>query len=167
MAEKSTFVKLDRNILKWRWFKDRNTLQLFLFFLLSANTTDYPFEDIIVKRGQLVTSYPQIAGQTNLTIKQIRTALGHLKRTGEVAVSITPKYSLITLKNYEKYQGRAGYGAVKGQSRGSQRAGEGQQYKNIKNIKNIKNSGESSTSSCEEWTPPQKGTPEYDAWRNQ
>ena len=29
MAEKSTFIKLDRNIVKWRWYKDINTFKVF------------------------------------------------------------------------------------------------------------------------------------------
>ena len=168
MSEKTTFIKLDRNILTWRWFKDHNTFKLFVFLLLTANTTDKEFEDVIIKRGQLATSYPSLAGQTNLTIKQVRVALGHLKRTGEVAVSTTPKFSVVTVKNYDKYQNRAGYGAGKGQGNGRAGAGEGQQYKNIKNIKNNKKETVGVTPPIsDEWSSPPKGTPEYEAWRNQ
>lgn len=132
MAEVSTWVKLDRNILQWRWFRNANTLQMFLFLILKANTVDKDFENITVHRGQLVTSYPHLARDLGMSVKSARTALGHLKQTGEVAVKSYPKYSLITVLNYERYQ-KKGQGS--GQSKGSQRAGNGQQYKNKEEYK--------------------------------
>ena len=150
MASRSTFIKIDRNIMRWRWYKDANTVRVFLHLILNANISDHDFENITVHRGQLVTSQKSLSNDLGLTIKQIRTALEHLKSTGEVAVTQYPKYSLITVLSYASYQDvRAGaraesgapFAAINGQPKGSQGAGKGQQYKNIKKSKNEKEYG--------------------------
>lgn len=104
MAEKSTFVKIDRNMLRWQWFQTPNTAHLFLYLVIRANIKDAPFRGITVKRGQLVTSLPRLSRDTGLTVRQTRTALEHLKSTGEVTEVTNSAYRLITLLNYDKYQ---------------------------------------------------------------
>ena len=96
----NTFIKLDRSIEKWRWFKNQNTLQLWIYILLNANITDHDFDKIMVHRGELVTSYESLSKATGMSLKEVRTALTHLKETGEVAVRIYPKYSVISVVNY-------------------------------------------------------------------
>lgn len=104
MAEKSTFIKIDRNITSWRWYGNSNTMRVFMHLLLMANIKDAPFEKIIVKRGQLVTSYDSLREPLNLTVKECRTAINHLTSTNEISVKQFPKFLLITINNYEKYQ---------------------------------------------------------------
>lgn len=133
MAEHSTFIKLDRNIMRWRWYKNGPVLRLFIHLLFKANVTDNDFEDITVKRGQVVTSIHQLSEQTGLSEKQVRTALEHLKSTNEVASTSSNRYTLITLVNYDAYQSvGANKRANKGQTDGNQKAIKGQQYKNNK-----------------------------------
>ncbi|MGN1480375.1 hypothetical protein [Porcipelethomonas sp.] len=134
MALKNGYIKLNRKILEWRWYKNGNTIRLFIHLLLTANISDKDFEGLTIKRGQKLTSYPHVSAELGMTIKEVRTALEHLKKTGEVAVSKYPKYSVITVLNYDRYQEVGSQGAVKGQAEGSQGAVKGQQYK--KNKKN-------------------------------
>lgn len=142
MASKSTFIKIDRNIMRWRWYKDAITLQVFLHLIINANVTDHDFENITVHRGQLVTSYPSLADSLNLSIRNVRTALDHLKSTGEVTVTRYPKYSLITVVNYGMYQSiPTGKATGSRQSTDSQPTVNRQQYKNVKNVKNEKEYG--------------------------
>lgn len=169
MAEKSTFIKIDRNITRWRWYKDANTLQVFLHLIINANISDHDFEGITVHRGQLVTSYPSLADSLNLTIRNVRTALDHLKSTGEVTVTRCPKYSLITVVNYDLYQSAPTVKpAVKRQSSDSQTTVDRQQSKNIKNIKKLENEKKGVDAPLE--ARPAEGTPEFEAyarWRYQ
>lgn len=104
MAEKSTFVKIDRNMVSWRWFQTPNTAHLFLYLVIRANIKPAAFRTITVQRGQLVTSLPHLARDTGLTIQQVRTALKHLISTGEITDRTSHGYRLITLLNYDKYQ---------------------------------------------------------------
>ena len=119
MAEKSTFIKLDRNISKWRWYQNANTFRVFVHLLLKANIENHEFEQTIVNRGELATSYNSIANDLKLTVKEVRVAINHLKRTGEVAVRIYPKYQVISVLEYDTYQSK---GQANGHSEGTQRA---------------------------------------------
>ncbi len=98
------YIKLDRKLLKWRWYKDGNTVRVFLHILLTANYADSDFENITVCRGQLVTSYKAISDSLGISVQSTRTAIKHLKSTGEITVETFPKYSVITVKNYGLYQ---------------------------------------------------------------
>lgn len=106
MAKKSTFIKLDRNITRWRWYTDPNTFRVFIHLLLNANVTDGDFEHITVHRGELVTSYPKLSKDLSISIQSVRTAISHLISTEEVTVKTGPKYSVISILNYDSYQSR-------------------------------------------------------------
>lgn len=116
------YVKISRKILEWEWYTDINTKVLFLHILLKANWKPGRFQGTDVPRGSFVTSQQNLALETGLTLKNVRTALKHLESTGEVAVNRHPKFSVITIKNYDKYQSGGSQVAVNGQSGGSQMA---------------------------------------------
>lgn len=133
MAERTTWVKIDRNILEWEWYWDANTMRVFLHLILKANIKDGRFMGVAVHRGQLITSYATLAKELQISYKGIRTAIKHLKGTGEVAVQPMHDFSLITIQNYDRYQDTgAGQAAPKGQAKGRPGAGQGQQSKNIR-----------------------------------
>lgn len=71
MANKTTFVKLDRNILEWRWYKDQNTKALFIHLLLKANIRPHGFRTVTINRGELATSYASLAAETGLSIQNV------------------------------------------------------------------------------------------------
>ena len=114
------YIKISRKILEWEWYTDINTKVLFLHILLKANWKPGRFQGIEVPRGSFVTSQQNLVLETGLTLKNVRTALKHLENTGEVAVNRHPKFSVITIKNYDKYQSGGSQVAVEGQSGGSQ-----------------------------------------------
>lgn len=111
MYHADTFVKLNRKILDWKWYQDATTFRVFIHLILKANVFDNDFQNITVHRGQLVTSYGHIAGDlgfyknSNINVEPIRTAIRHLKKTGEITTERIQKGLLITINNYEKYQG--------------------------------------------------------------
>ena len=113
------FIKIHRSFLDWEWYTDTKTKTVFLHCILAANWKEGKFKGQTIPRGSFVSSYPQLAQQTELSIKSIRTALNHLKETGEVAVKSTSQYSIITVVNYDLYQDD-------GRQNGRQRAGKGQ-----------------------------------------
>ena len=100
----SGFILLHRRIVDWEWYQNPNTFRVFLHCLLKANFTDGRFEGVDVKRGEFVTSLPSLAKQTSLTIQQVRTALAHLKSTGEITDKAFSKYRVITVCKYDVYQ---------------------------------------------------------------
>lgn len=98
------FICLFRDLLGWAWYLDINTKVLFIHMLLKANWRETKFRDTTVPRGSFVSSYPHLAEECGLTINELRTALNHLKSTGEITVKTNNKYSIFTVKNYCKYQ---------------------------------------------------------------
>lgn len=131
-----TYIRIYRKILEWGWHDDPNTFSLFAHLLLSVNIRDKKWKNIVVKRGQIVTSISKLSRLTGLTIKQTRTALEHLKGTNELAIETTPNYSIITVKNFDFYQPKPNDWANEGQTKGKRKANEGQQLDNIDNIDN-------------------------------
>ena len=104
MADKTTYIKIDRNILHWRWFQTPKVLSVFIWLLIKANIRDGSFEKDIVHRGSLITSNAHIAEGCGLTISNVRTALANLEETGEIKREVRNHYQLITISNYELYQ---------------------------------------------------------------
>ena len=133
------YIKLYRQMTEWEWYKDIPVRVLFEHCLLRANHIAKKWQGITIKAGSFVTSYENLSIETGLTYKQVRTALDKLKRTGEVAHEGHSQYSIISIKNWDKFQ-------VEGSQEGRQRADEGQTKgrqratnKNDKNDKNEKN----------------------------
>lgn len=141
MAEKSTFIKIDRNILNWGWYKDQNTKAVFLHLLLTANIREGEFLGVKIHRGEVATSYGHLAKDLDLSIKCVRTAIRHLCWTGEVACRSYAKFTVFSIVSYDKYQA-VGHGIWhdKGQATGTQWAREGQQSKNIRSKEGKKDS---------------------------
>lgn len=110
----SGFVRVYRSILKWEWYDDTNTKAVFLHLILTANYEPKKWHGITIQRGQRVCSYGVLAKELKISEKSIRTAINHLKRTGEVAHSATPNYGVFTVLNYELYQQPADQAAPDG-----------------------------------------------------
>lgn len=98
------WISLHRKFKNWKWYKDINTKTLFLHLLLIANYKDNYWKNILVKRGQLITSIEHLATETGLTIQQTRTAIKKLKSTNEITVTTTNKYTVISIEKYGIYQ---------------------------------------------------------------
>ena len=98
------YIMLSRKILEWEWWDDINTCRLFIYCLLKANWKDGRFKGMVIPKGSFVSSIPKMSDETSLTIREIRTAISHLKSTGEVTCKSYAKYTVFTVKNYCEYQ---------------------------------------------------------------
>lgn len=98
------FVKFHRKITEWEWYSDANTFRVFFHLILTANYEDKKWRGIVIKRGQRVSSYENIAEELKLSVMQTRTALKKLILTNEITIKSTNKYSVFTVVNYNKYQ---------------------------------------------------------------
>lgn len=138
------YIKVHRSMLEWEWYKDINTHILFIHLLLIANFRESKYKGHTIPRGSVVRTLPRLSEETGLTVKEIRTAINHLKSTGELGTQTTNKETVFTVHNYAIYQdgldeeesetGRQR--ADKGQSNGRLRADV--QNKKDKKIKNDK-----------------------------
>lgn len=98
------YIKIHRKILDWEWYKDVNTLIVFVHCLLRANYKEQRFMGHIVPRGSFVTSIKNFSDECNLSIQQTRTALEHLKSTNEITSESTNEFTIINVVNYSVYQ---------------------------------------------------------------
>lgn len=100
----SGHIKLHRRMIKWRWYRDGNTMRLFLHLILTANWEDRDFETITVHRGQRVASRKALAEEIGMSEQAVRTAINHLISTKEITSVSTSKYTVFTVINYDAYQ---------------------------------------------------------------
>ena len=95
------YVKIERKILDWEWYKDTNTKSLFLHMILTAEWSNEPPKSA---RGTLVSSIRSLSEETGLTVAQVRTALSHLETTGEVSYERKGNATEYTVNKYNLYQ---------------------------------------------------------------
>lgn len=98
------YIKIHRKIRNWQWYRDSNTLHVFMDLLLEANYEDSKVGLQEIKRGQVLTSLKRISENTGLSFQNIRTALSKLEKSGEINKQITNKHSIITINKYNDYQ---------------------------------------------------------------
>lgn len=98
------YIKIYRSFLEWEWYGNINTSRLFFHMLMKANWKDAKFQGTTVPRGSFISSVSRLAEETALTEREIRTAISHLKTTGEVTSKATNKYTVFTVVNYNLYQ---------------------------------------------------------------
>ena len=101
---KTGWIKLQREYAQWQWFTCVNVAHLFTYLLLTVNHKESCWMGTIVKPGQTITSYQQLANATGLSVQNVRTALKKLVRTGDITVETTNKFSLVSVVEWEKYQ---------------------------------------------------------------
>ena len=134
MRDPTTWIKLDRNITEWRWYKDRVTFSVWVHLLLMANIEDREVGKRIVPRGTVVTNYELLASTLKLTYEQVRRAVENLKQTDEITISRHGKFVDISIVCYDRYQGE---NPMKTQSKPNPNNKNGK--KNISLVNNISN----------------------------
>lgn len=100
----SGWIKLHRAIQEWEWYTDVNTCHLFIHILLKATHQDYEWRGIKVKTGECICGRKELSYNSGLTEQQVRTSLDKLKKSKNVTIKTTNKYSIISIVNWEKYQ---------------------------------------------------------------
>jgi len=92
------YSQFPKYILKRPWFLKPNSLRLYIYLLLEANYQDnYKSNNIPLLKNQLLTSSNSLEKALELTRQKVETALETLKKTGDIEIKTTNKYSIITL----------------------------------------------------------------------
>lgn len=98
------WIKLHRKFSKWEWFNISEMVHLFIYLILNANHADGTWRGTKVKRGQILTGLKSLNEKTKISHQTLRTCLKRLKKTGEINMQSTNKFSIITICNYDSYQ---------------------------------------------------------------
>ena len=104
MGKSKGYIKLYRNILDWELFSDINARLVFIQLLLTANYEDKIWQGYTIKRGSRVISYEKFAKEVGLTKRQVRGAIEKLEKARCAARLRYPRFSIISVNNFEKYQ---------------------------------------------------------------
>ena len=139
------YIKLHRKLTKWEWYHNANTFRVFIHLLLTANYERRNFEGRTIERGQRVTSISKLSQELKVSVQSIRTALDHLKSTGELTIKTTPKYTIITINNYISYQQLTNDLTNDQQTANKQLTNDQQQWKKDKESKRKIKKGERGT----------------------
>ena len=151
------YVKVDRKMLESDLIHEPVTFTVFMYLLLSANYREGEYNGQQIHRGEAVVSYPRIASATGVTERQARTALSKLVKSGRVSVRRYPKFSVVTLLNYDKYQSVSGRKSGECQSNVRQEVAQMSPSKEIKNINNINNYSSCCSNYIEEFAKSSDG----------
>ena len=98
------YIKIFRAMLDWEWYSDLNVRVLFIHCLLKANHKTQKWQGLVIEQGQFVTSLAHLAKETSLSVQQVRTSLNKLKSTQEITYSTNSRNTVITIKNWDKFQ---------------------------------------------------------------
>lgn len=98
------WIKLHRELTKWEWYQDGNTMRVFLHLLLTANHKAAKWQGKTIERGQLVTSREHLASDLGLSIQSVRTSISKLKKSENITVKSTNRFTVISVCNYDTYQ---------------------------------------------------------------
>lgn len=101
----NSYVKLFRKLTNWEWYKNNNVKALFLHCLIKANYQDGKFQGYDVPKGSFITSEQHLSEETGMTRQVIRTSLKNLEKSQEITKKVTNKFTLISVNNWEQYQG--------------------------------------------------------------
>lgn len=105
-SKEETWLKLYRSLLNWEWYNDNNVKILFLHLLLIVNIEPQRKRGVLVPAGSIDRTLEQLAAETGLTMRQVRTALDKLKTTKELTVKRHSCFSVFTIVNWSFFQGK-------------------------------------------------------------
>ena len=98
------YVKTYRSVLRWEWFTDPKTAHLWEYIRTRANYDPEAYRGIQLDRGEFLETIPEMALATGLSVRSVRTALKHLKSTGEIDTEVTHNGTIVKVLNYAVYQ---------------------------------------------------------------
>ena len=105
-------IWLNRSLLDWQHYSERNYLIVFITLLLTANHKERWWKGIRVKRGETVISLMSLSQLCGLSQQTILKILKGLVESGEIKRIRTKNFNCKTvIVNYDKYQ-RINYSSV-------------------------------------------------------
>lgn len=101
---KHGFIKIDRQILEWRYHDYPNMFRFWILLLLKANWKPAYFKGVLVDRGSFITSARNLAKESHLSVNTVRRLLQLLENEHQIIRTVTQSWTLISIVNYAKYQ---------------------------------------------------------------
>lgn len=152
---KGTFIKLDRGIQEnWLWeakpfSPGQAWIDLLMMAAHSTGPRSWKGSYLTQHRGEVFTSIVALADRWGWNEKKVARFIKALESDQMVRKGVLPKGTLLTIENYEKFQGR-----VRADDRADDRASSEQSTEQVPTIKECKERKE-----CEEYSKSIGGAP--------
>lgn len=114
------WFKMYRNIFEWSWLSDVYVFKFYVLCIADANTEDTMWKNHKIKRGQLLASTGYLEGRFKMSHNSIQRCIKALEKSGHIKVKyIKGGPKIITIVNYEAYQGLPSEGNLQGNLQGN------------------------------------------------
>jgi hypothetical protein len=105
------FIKIHRKLIKSFFYKDSEYVSLWVHCLLRANWEDkkvlFNGAAIDLRRGQFICGRKSLSKEIHINEYKVRRILDVFESAHQIEQHKTNKYTIITITNYDKYQGDA------------------------------------------------------------
>lgn len=116
--ENGNYIKLNRQLLEWRYWYSETAVKLWILILMKANWKDGWFMGDRIPRGSLATSIASLAEECKKSPTTIKKWLNRFEEDGQISRRVTNRYTQITVINYGFFQDLP----EKGDQQGDQRS---------------------------------------------
>lgn len=103
-----TFIRLDRSLLKHRYFDNTNVLKVWLYCLMKASYKRHCHlvgsTTIELEVGQFIFGRDKAASDLNMSVQTLRTIMKLFENDKKITIKPTSKFSIITVINFDSYQ---------------------------------------------------------------
>lgn len=102
---KGGWLKIWRQLEEWEYFYDPIRLRSWLKILFKAETSDVVKRGIVVKRGQWLTSYREMAREFSCSLPTAEKVISDFIKCNQVRTLSERKFTIVTVCNYDNWQG--------------------------------------------------------------
>lgn len=102
--ENGNFIKLNRQLLEWRYWYSETAVKLWILILMKANWKDGWFMGDRIPRGSLATSMANLAIEAGCSEATVRRWLSRFEADGQISRKVTNRFTQINVINYGFYQ---------------------------------------------------------------
>ena len=102
--ENGNYIKLNRQLLEWRYWYSETAVKLWILILMKANWKDGWFMGNRIQRGSLATSMSNLAIEAGCSEPTVRRWLAKFEEDGQITRKATNRYTQINVINYGFYQ---------------------------------------------------------------
>lgn len=103
-----TFIRLDRSLLKHRYFDNTNVLKVWLYCLMKASYKRrchlVGSTTIELQVGQFIFGRDKAASELNMSVQTLRTIIKLFENDKKITIKPTSKFSIITVIDFDSYQ---------------------------------------------------------------
>jgi hypothetical protein len=133
------YIKLWRKSLDTSFFRNINLMHFWIWCLLKASHKEkvfsVGFQEVTLNPGEFVFGRKKASEETGLSEQTIRTCLTYLQNMENLTIKTTNKFSVISIVNWNEYQGELTNKLTNEQPTTNQQLTTNKNDKNDKNVK--------------------------------